>query len=67
VVNFAGAGLENQIRLPDGDENDLSEDEEGKEYAEDLKQNLPVRGRTLGFLGPKSRLRIALFHFLVYP
>lgn len=67
VVNFAGAGLENQIRLPDGDGNELSEDEEGKEDGEDLKQNLPVRGRTLGFLGPKNWLRLSLFHFLVYP
>ncbi|KAA1473328.1 hypothetical protein DENSPDRAFT_779605 [Dentipellis sp. KUC8613] len=33
----------------------------------DLSKSLPIRGRTLGFLGPNSRLRYAMYRFLVYP
>jgi hypothetical protein len=33
----------------------------------DIDKNSPLRGRTLGFLGPTNPLRMALFHFLVHP
>ncbi|KAG6853801.1 hypothetical protein C0991_001251 [Blastosporella zonata] len=60
VVNLASAGLENQMRLAEG-----VEDEE--EPLPDLSKTLPIRGRTLGFLGTDSKVRLALFNFLVYP
>lgn len=68
VVNLAG--LENQIRLGDDDEetHGKSKPEEGEEDPlPDLSKALPIRGRTLGCLGPESRMRLALFNFLVYP
>ncbi|KAJ7243891.1 Ion transport protein-domain-containing protein [Mycena haematopus] len=57
VVNMASVGLE---RLPDDkrDEDD---------HLPDLAQTLPIRGRTLGFLGPTNKLRLACFNFLVFP
>ncbi|KAJ6629913.1 Ion transport protein-domain-containing protein [Mycena sp. CBHHK59/15] len=57
VVNMASAGLE---RLPD-------DKKEEDDQLLDLSQALPIRGRTLGFLGPTSRLRMACFNILVYP
>lgn len=72
VVNLASTGLENQIRL--GNSEDVSrglklEDKgPGEEVPlPDLNKVLPIRGRTLGCLGPESKLRLALFDFLVYP
>ncbi|KAJ7085572.1 Ion transport protein-domain-containing protein [Mycena epipterygia] len=53
VVNMASVGLE---RLADDDD-----------HLPDLAQTLPIRGRTLGFLGPTNRLRLLCFNFLVYP
>ncbi|KAF8962909.1 high-affinity cell membrane calcium channel [Flammula alnicola] len=75
VVNLANTGLEGQLRLGDGDDMAKSkkspmlgddDDDEGPPKP-DLKQALPIRGRTLGFLGPESRVRLALFNFLVHP
>ncbi|KAG6833309.1 hypothetical protein H0H87_008941 [Tephrocybe sp. NHM501043] len=60
VVNLASSGLENQLRLEDG-----VQDED--EPLSDLTKALPIRGRTLGFLGTESKVRLALFNFLVYP
>ena len=40
------------------------EDEDGE--LPDLAARLPIRGRTVGFLGPKSRVRLAMFRFLTY-
>ncbi|KAJ6472696.1 Ion transport protein-domain-containing protein [Mycena vitilis] len=57
VVNMASVGLE---RLPDD-----KKDED--DHLPDLAQTLPIRGRTLGFLGPTNKLRLACFNFLVYP
>ncbi|KAF7334437.1 hypothetical protein MVEN_02273100 [Mycena venus] len=57
VVNMASVGLE---RLPDD-----KKDED--DHLPDLAQTLPIRGRTLGFLGPTNRLRLACFNFLVFP
>lgn len=70
VVNLAGAGLESQIRLPDDDNEGrrAKRDDDVDEFPlPDLTQNLPIRGRTLGFLGPNSTVRLACFNFLVYP
>ena len=70
VVNLANTGLEGQLRLGDGDETMRrkkgAEDEDGPPVP-DLKQALPIRGRTLGFLGSDSKLRLSLFNFLVHP
>ncbi|KAF7291112.1 hypothetical protein MIND_01254300 [Mycena indigotica] len=57
VANVASLGLE---RLPD----DKTDDEDS---IPDTSQSLPLRGRTLGFLGPTNPLRLACFNFLVYP
>jgi len=68
VVNLASAGLENQVRLGDDDEGAggrrLSKDEE---LLPNLNNVLPIRGRALGCLGPESKIRLALFNFLLYP
>lgn len=68
VVNLASAGLDKQLRLGE-DESEKLEDKDGAENQQvpDLKKVLPIRGRTLGFLGPESKLRHALFDFLVHP
>ncbi|KAJ7661709.1 Ion transport protein-domain-containing protein [Mycena rosella] len=56
-VNMASVGLE---RLPDDKKDD-------DDHLPDLAQTLPIRGRTLGFLGPTNPLRLICFNFLVYP
>ncbi|KAJ7159969.1 hypothetical protein C8R43DRAFT_348652 [Mycena crocata] len=62
VVNM-GAGRE---RLPD-DKGSLSPDDEDTLPDLALGAPLPLRGRTLGFLGPTNGLRLACFNVLVYP
>lgn len=75
VVNLANTGLEGQLRLGDGEDDDDGEkrrleevesDDEGPPQP-DLRKVLPIRGRTLGCFGPRSRVRLALFRFLVHP
>lgn len=71
VVNLASAGLENQLRLGDditrGKRTGSRDDEGEEEPLPDLVKALPIRGRTLGCLGPESKVRLTLFRFLVYP
>jgi hypothetical protein len=73
VVNLANTELEGHLRLGGGNEDGgekrlASEDEEDEEYPQpELKKVSPIRGRALGFLGPESKIRLALFNFLVYP
>ena len=71
VVNLANTGLEGQLRLGDGDEDDkrlVEEDEEDEGPPQpDLSKVFPIRGRALGFLGPESKIRLTLFNFLVHP
>ncbi|KAG5641384.1 hypothetical protein DXG03_005366 [Asterophora parasitica] len=71
VVNLASAGLESQLRIGDGNEpgrgKRLSLEEYEEEPLPDLTKALPIRGRTLGCLEAQSRVRLALFNFLVYP
>lgn len=72
VVNLASFGLDDHVRLADAeDEDDLDikeeEDEDGREEVlPDLSKSLPLRGRTLGYFSSTSRVRIAMFRFLVY-
>ncbi|KAF8882238.1 Ion transport protein-domain-containing protein [Infundibulicybe gibba] len=72
VVNLAGAGLENQLRLADDEHGDarsrtaVKDGNAGAEPLSDLHKALPIRGRTLGCLGPESGLRLALYRFLTY-
>lgn len=69
VVNLANNGLEGQLRLADGedDRGDSASEEQEPSPRPDLKQIFPLRGRALGFLGPESRFRLALFKFLIHP
>ena len=73
VVNLANTELEGHLRLGDGNEEGgnkrlSSEDEEDEgPPPPELKKVLPIRGRALGFLGPESKTRLALFNFLVHP
>lgn len=69
VVNLAGTGLAEQIRLGDGEETARRApvDDDDEPSRPDLSKSLPIRGRTLGFLGPDSKVRLWLFNFLVYP
>ncbi|KAI0331568.1 hypothetical protein GY45DRAFT_1248483 [Cubamyces sp. BRFM 1775] len=73
VVNFGGLGLDEHVRLNDVDEPYEKRDEDGDDIPDedevlpDLTKTLPIRGRTLGCLGPHSKLRLAMYKFLVYP
>lgn len=62
VVNLAGTGLESQLKL-DGASDTRDEDEDG---IPDPTKTILIRGRTLGFLGPDSKLRLALYKLLIY-
>lgn len=71
VVNMAGMGLDEHVRLADVEhekveDEDEEDEEEQDEALPDLAQTLPIRGRTLGFLGPTSSIRLGMYHFLVY-
>ncbi|KAE9397917.1 hypothetical protein BT96DRAFT_1020456 [Gymnopus androsaceus JB14] len=66
VVNLGNNGLENQVRLPDNDGEKPGE-ELDDEPLPDLSRRLPIRGRTLGFLGPQNMLRLWLYNWLIYP
>lgn len=72
VVNLAGMGLEDHVRLGegvdrvDGPDQD-GEDEENEETMMDLATYLPLRGRTLGCMGPTNQVRLAMFRLLVHP
>jgi voltage-dependent calcium channel len=83
VVNFAGAGLDDHIRLPDvGDQVDATgdgrrrssadNDEDGDDrfvqpFADFGRNVFPLRGRTLCLFGPDSRVRRAMYGFLIFP
>ena len=83
VVNFAGAGLDDHIRLPDGGDqvdatgdnrhrpspdNDDDGDDRLVQPFVDLGRNVfPLRGRSLGLFGPTSRVRQAMYDFLIFP
>ncbi|KAJ3843127.1 Ion transport protein-domain-containing protein [Lentinula raphanica] len=69
VVNLGNNALENQIRLPDDDNEKHEEDTQSTEDEPlpDLSARLPIRGRTLCFLGPRNKLRLWLYNWLIYP
>jgi hypothetical protein len=83
VVNFAGAGLDEHIRLSGGDDqvdaagdgrrrpsadHDEDDDDRSVEPFADLDTKvLPLRGRTLCFFGPTSRVRRAMYDLLIFP
>lgn len=77
VVNMAGIGIDEHVKLADVDEKvaekesvDEEDEDPEKEYqpeALDLSRSLPIRGRTLGFMGPTNRVRLAMYRFLVHP
>jgi len=77
VVNFAGAGLDDHIRLPDdGDQldatgpstdNDRDGDERSVQPFADLGSKLfRLLGRTLCLFGSTSRVRRAMYDFLMF-
>ncbi|KAI0321538.1 Ion transport protein-domain-containing protein [Amylostereum chailletii] len=77
VVNLAGKGLDDHIRMSDSNDLMVENEKEGPVQDEDedikgdalpdLRKSLPIRGKALGILGPENRLRLAMFRFLVYP
>lgn len=74
VVNMAGVGIDEHIRLADMDDekegmkDDEDDDDEKDEMVQiDLSRALPIRGRTLGFMGPTNTIRKAMYKFLIYP
>ncbi|KAJ4481205.1 Ion transport protein-domain-containing protein [Lentinula aciculospora] len=66
VVNLGNNALENQVRLPD-DESEKQEETADDEPLPDLSARLPIRGRTLCLLGPRNKLRLWLYNWLIYP
>lgn len=72
---MAGIGIEEHVRLADVDDEkeaaeDDEDDEKEKEYvavALDPSKTIPIRGKTMGFMGPRSRVRLAMYKFLIYP
>jgi hypothetical protein len=84
VVNFAGKGMEDHVRLDEvDDEKDMKDEKERMREEEDDDENRtargskpespkqppfrPLRGRTLGFLGPTNPVRLAMYRILVQP
>jgi len=74
VVNLAGRGLDDHVRLDDVDEETppkqkADDDSEEPEYAAlpDLRKSLPIRGRALGFMGPTNPVRLFMYRFLLFP
>ena len=69
VVNLAGMGLEEHVRLGEGVDrlDEDGEEDEDEEPMVDLAEQLPLRGRTLACMGPTNKLRLAMFRLLIYP
>ena len=49
------------------DEEDDEDEKDEDVTVLDLSRTLPIRGRTLGFMGPTNSIRLAMYKFLVYP
>jgi len=74
VVNLAGRGLDEHVRLDDVGEEMSSkrkgdDDPEEPEYPAlpDLRKSLPIRGRALGFMGPTNPTRLFMYRTLLLP
>lgn len=66
VVNLSNAALESQVRLEDDDESSEKALDILQQEQEHRWSDMPLRGRTLGIFGSNSRIRQALYRFLVY-
>jgi hypothetical protein len=74
VVNLAGRGLDDHVRLDDVDD-EISPKRKGDDNSEepeysalpDLRKSLPIRGRALGFMGPTNSVRLFMYRFLLFP
>ena len=73
VVNLAGRGLDDHVRLDDVDDKISSkrkgdDDSEEPEYSAlpDLRKSLPMRGRTLCFMGPTNQIRLFMYRLLLF-
>ena len=72
VVNLAGRGLDDHIRLDDLDE-ETSPKRKGDDDSEelespalpDLRKSLPIRGYALGFMGPTNPVRLFMYRLLL--
>lgn len=64
VVNLAGRGLDDHIRL-----NDMDEDQKGDNDSAlpDLRESLPIRGYAMGFMGPQNPVRLFIYRLLLSP
>jgi hypothetical protein len=73
AVNSASSSSEggNHVRLGSDDGRVEGDDDEEEKVSEPLPEWLsnirPPRGRTLGFFGPTSRVRLAMYKFLIFP
>ena len=74
VVNLAGRGLDDHVRLDDPDEEPSPKRRgcdsfEEPEYSAlpDLRKSLPTRGRALGFMGPTNPIRLLMYRLLLFP
>lgn len=82
VVSFAGPGLDDHIRLPDGGDQVHATDDERRRPSPDSDEDgddrsvqpfadlgrkvHSLRGRTLCLFGPTSRIRRAMYDFLIF-
>jgi hypothetical protein len=74
VVNLAGRGLDDHVRLDDVDE-EVSPKRKGDDESEepeypalpDLRKSLPIRGYALGFMGPTNPIRLFMYRMLLSP
>ncbi|KAH8980165.1 Ion transport protein-domain-containing protein [Lactarius hatsudake] len=67
VVNFASSSLEDEDHVRLGSDDGEERVAEVDEPLPDSISVLPLRGRTLGFFGSTSRVRLAMYDFLVFP
>lgn len=74
VVNLAGRGLDDHVRLDDLDDEippkrkgDDDSDELDSPALPDLRKSLPIRGYALGFMGPTNPVRLFMYRLLISP
>ncbi|KDR78145.1 hypothetical protein GALMADRAFT_64911 [Galerina marginata CBS 339.88] len=60
VVDLANYGVGNKVSL-------VAENDDDRASMPDHVRTLALRGRTLGFLGPRSKIRLASYNVLVHP
>ena len=73
VVNLAGRGLDDHVRLDDVDDEkspkrkyDGGSEEPEYSALPDLRKSLPIRGRTLGFMLPTNPIRLFMYRSLLF-